>query len=105
MTIISIFKIPKIIADEKHEIIRLRHFIQIEGLIGNYNIEEHNGKYFESFCINDINFKYSVNIIIDGFHQTSRKMDLLKKNGQNFKISYIKRDSLNLILRIETKAP
>ena len=106
MTILMVVKMPKIITNENQlkDALELKEYSVVEGEVKDYKLKEINNQYFESFQINNIKFIYSDNVNVNGLHQTSKRMGPIKSNGQYLRISYITRDSENLILKIEAHA-
>ena len=64
-------------------------------------MKEINNQYFESFQIDNVKFIYSDNVMVNGFHQTSKSGGPIKSNGQYFRITYITKEGENFILKIE----
>ncbi|MDM8162162.1 hypothetical protein QUH73_20250 [Labilibaculum sp. K2S] len=100
-----IVKIPGIISYENQlkDAIRSNKYLMVEGEVNGYDLSERNGQNFESFHIDNISFEYSDNEFIDGFHQTSKRMGPINKNGQYFRIYYLGKEGRNMILKIEKR--
>lgn len=103
MTILLVSKMPQIVRSDNKlkNALRLEEYAIIEGEVTDYKLKEVNNQYFESFQIADVKFSYSDNVKVVGFHQTSKRFGPINSNGQYFRISYITREGVNLIIKIE----
>lgn len=105
MLIVSLIRLPEIISYQRElrETIETENYLIAEGEIENFIDRPESGHIFESFTVNGVFFEYSDYIVINGFHQTSRNNGPLKQNGQEVRISYMKKDNENVIMKIELK--
>jgi hypothetical protein len=103
--IISLVKAPQMLSRERNfkNLIESKKYLTTEGEIKDFSPISENGHNKESFSVNGIRFEYSDNVVIKGFHQTSRNNGPLTRNGQKVRIAYIIADNINLIQKIEIK--
>jgi hypothetical protein len=105
MLIVTLAKVPRIISDEKdfRKRIEDKSYYVLEGEVENFSPRSEDGHNKEKFSVDGIQFEYSDNGIIKGFHQTSRNNGPITRNGQKVRISYFVIDNINLIQKIEIK--
>ena len=105
MLIVSLIRLPEILSYQRElkETIETENYLIAVGEIENFVDRAESGHIFESFTVNGVFFEYSDYIVINGFHQTSRNNGPIKRNGQEVRISYMKKDNENIIMKIELK--
>lgn len=105
MLIGLLINIPKILKSEKElkNMINNDTFLRVEGLTENYKLDSINGNFIEYFSVSGIDFNYTDNFIINGFHQTSKRHGPIYKNGLRVRIGYRVVDGENQILKLEMK--
>jgi hypothetical protein len=95
--------LPRVLKQEKQpkDMVNVNRYSVIEGAVQGYKLRESNGRYFESFRIDSEFFEYSDYNKADGFYQTAMRNGPISQNGQFFKVSYYKKNGVNLIVKIE----
>jgi hypothetical protein len=108
MIVVTLISIPKIISEEKQfqNVIRQKSYKVVEGEIEQFSNYNESGHVFEKFTIKGVGFEYSDYILGKGFNKTSKNNGpILKiyKEGRKVRISYVRKDNDNMILKIEVE--
>ncbi|MBQ8780604.1 MAG: hypothetical protein IJZ72_02870 [Oscillospiraceae bacterium] len=74
-------------------------YLTVEGVVENFRT----GQKKESFAINDVDFSYSDNNIIQGYHRMKQSGGVIKGDGQHLRVGYVYYNDTygNIIVYIE----
>ena len=102
---LTLLKAPSIIREEKQfkELVATESYDVVVGKTADYALNEYSGQFFESFNVGGINFEYSDYVSKLGFHKTAKSGGPINGNGLQVRISYVSRDSINFILKLEMR--
>lgn len=77
------------------------NYTVIEGYVEDFK-EAYDNNVYESFTLNNVEFKYSHNLFInEGYSKIKRKGGVIKENNQHLKIGFYTRNNKNYIVYIE----
>ncbi len=106
MTFIMLLKLPEIIASErqlKNALYNNKSSV-VEGKIENYSQQKINGRIYEKFEIDSVQFELSNNLDIEGFPNKTKIKTVIERYKKSiFKIEFIKINGEIRILKIEEK--
>lgn len=84
-------------------IIATKKLKNVEGAVTHFDPMPFGGHKEESFSVNNVHFKYSDFLVIQGFHNTKSHGGPINGNGDSVRISYYTKNNDNYIVKLEIK--